>query len=363
MASQLNHPLRIAFLDSWLQTVSEGSGTAAAIGGLALALEKKGHQVERIVPLSNYPSNLTMRRLWYNVTLPQRLKQHHFDLIVGFDIDGVRWSRYAQVPYVCSIKGVLAEEQRYEQGWPKLMLWSLSLLERLNARRSPCVISTSQYCGDRIQHHYGVKPEKIYIVPEGINLEQWPTPDESRRDQWTILCVARQYPRKHITDLITAFRIVVDRYPQATLVIIGDGPEHENICQKVADYKLKANVKVLGALADNEDVQAWYHRSSIFCLPSVQEGFGIVFLEAMASGLPIVSTQATAIPEVVPHQQAGLLIPPQDPGALAEAITTLLENPKLRSHYRDFGLQHVKQFTWDKVADQFLGAIAPRIST
>ena len=79
------------------------------------------------------------------------------------------------------------------------------------------------------------------------------------------------------------------------------------MCIRDRAYNLESSVRMLGAIADDAEVRAWYGRSSIFCLPSVQEGFGIVFLEAMASGLPIVSTNAAAIPEVVPHGQLSLI--------------------------------------------------------
>ena len=121
-----------------------------------------------------------------------------------------------------------------------------------------------------------------------------------------------------------------DRLPSARLVVIGDGPEHGTLQALVQQLELGSVVRLLGALADDGEVRAWYRRCAIFCLPSIQEGFGIVFLEAMASGLPVVSTTATAIPEVVPHGQAGLLVPPRDPEALAEALLSLLSDPLCR---------------------------------
>ena len=357
--------MRIAFLDSWLQDAASGSGTAVAIGGLARSLIERGHQVERLAPLGRWPRNLLLRRLWFNVTLPRRLARDHYDLCVGFDIDGVRVSGALGQSYVCSIKGVLAEESRCERGWPRLMLWTLSRLERLNARRAPLVLSTSRYCCERIQAHYGVPAERLALVPEGIDLHLWsPIGDaaalaaaDARREPCTVLCVARQYPRKRVIDVIAAFPQLLAQRPEARLVVIGDGPEHGALCRQVEDLGIGASVQLLGALASDQEVRAWYQRASIFCLPSIQEGFGIVFLEAMASGLPVVSTTATAIPEVVPHGQAGLLVPPRDPAALAEAMLTLLGDTALRDRCRQFGREHARRYSWDQVASVFLKAV------
>ncbi len=354
--------MRIAFLDSWLQDVAEGSGTAAAIGGLAGALIARGHSVERLVPQGTWPRNLLLRRLWFNLTLPKRLAAAAgcYDLVVGFDIDGVRVAHRCPVPYVCCIKGVLEEESRCERGWPRLMLWGLSRLERLHARRAPLVLSTSRYCCNRIEVLYGVAPGTLRVVPEGIDLALWSDSGDDERDPHTVLCVARQYPRKRVADLIEAFRQVVDQLPhQARLVVIGDGPEHGALAAQVARLGLEGQVKLLGALPNDAEVRAWYRRCAVFCLPSIQEGFGIVFLEAMASGLPVVSTTATAIPEVVPHGRAGLLVPPRDPEALAQALLTLLGDDELLARCRAFGREHVRPFSWDRVAEHFLAAVDP----
>lgn len=371
--------MRIAFLDSWLQDAACGSGTAVAIGGLASALIRRGHTVERLVPRGRWPRSLLLRRLWFNLTLPARFGRGGFgrggeagsyDLIVGFDIDGVRLAGSSPAPYACSIKGVLAEESRCERGWPRRMLAGLALLERRNARRAPLVLSTSRYCIDRIRHHYGVPAQRLALVPEGIDLELWQSSTDPAavadldacREPFTVLCVARQYPRKRIVDLIDAFATVSACEPRARLVVIGDGPEHTTLSQRVRTLGLDGSVRLLGALPDDAEVRAWYGRASVFCLPSEQEGFGIVFLEAMASGLPVVSTTAAAIPEVVPDGEVGLLVPPRDPAALAEALLRLLQDPALRARLRDAGRLHAGRYGWDRVADRFLEAVAPLLS-
>ncbi|NJN19397.1 MAG: glycosyltransferase family 4 protein, partial [Oscillochloris sp.] len=161
-----------------------------------------------------------------------------------------------------------------------------------------------------------------------------------------------------IADLLRAFAILHNIHQQARLVVIGDGPEHGKLKRLAEQLQLGAAVRLLGGLPDDDEVVSWYRRASIFCLPSVQEGFGIVFLEAMAAGLPIVAINTSAIPEVVPHERAGLLAPPRDPQALAETLLCLLEQPQLRAELGAYGREHVAGYDWPQVAEQFLAAVS-----
>lgn len=357
--------MRIAFLDSWLQNAVDGSGTAASISGLGQALRQQGHAVVRFSPFTERPGNLTARRLLFNLQLPALLRGLRYDLVVGFDIDGALGARRgAQAAYICAIKGVIAEELRHERGRTQALFRVLALLEGRNARSADLVLTDSAYARAAIERHYAVPGRRVRLVPEGIDMGHWAriaaaTPRAS--DGQTILCVARQYPRKHIDDLLQAMVIVRQRVPKAHAVIIGDGPEHQRLRQRVAELQLGASVRLLGALPDNDDVARWYRRADIFCLPSVQEGFGMVFTEAMASGLPIVATLSAAIPEVVPHNRAGLLVPPANPAALADALVELLRNPDQRAAFGTYGQQHVQQYDWSRVATQFIAAVSPLV--
>lgn len=358
--------LRIAFLDSWLQQVVDGSGTAAAIGGLGRALRARGHHVARIGPTRAWPPALTPRRLLFNLQLPALLRSLAYDLIVGFDLDGFLVAGRAPAPYVCSVKGVIAEELRHERGSVRRLLWVLSRLERANARRAPLVLTTSDYCRRMIGQHYGVPTARVRLVPEGIDLARWrrllSAPGGPEREGQLILCVARQYPRKHVADLLHAVAALRPHFPGARLVVIGDGPEHPRLRSLADRLALGPAVSLLGAIPDDDAVVRWYRRAGIFCLPSVQEGFGIVFLEAMAAGLPIVATTAAAVPEVVPHGQAGTLVPPGDIPALTAALAELLARPQLRAEYGATGAAHVARYDWDRVAGRFLEAIAPMVA-
>jgi glycosyltransferase involved in cell wall biosynthesis len=98
-----------------------------------------------------------------------------------------------------------------------------------------------------------------------------------------------------------------------------------------------------------------YNRAHVFCLPSVQEGFGIVFLEAMAAGKPIVAARAAAVPELVRN---GILVEPENPGALAEAIVRLYRDPDLCHSLSLAGLRNAEQFEMHRVATRFLSEVA-----
>ena len=361
--------MQIAFIDSWIQTVAEGSGTAAGIGGLQRALIARGHRVARLVPPHSWPTNTTARRLLFNYHLPALLRTLRYDLVVGFDIDGVRWSGArpsirrdsAGTPYIASIKGVIAEEMQHEGGRTRLLFELLSRLEGRNARRADAVLTTSEYCRSAIRRHYGVEPSQVRLVPEGIDLARWRglaarVPHQS--DGATILCVARQYPRKHVADLLRALPEVRRAVPRARAVIAGDGPEHARLRALAAELSLDDAVIFTGALADDQ-LALLYRQADVFCLPSVQEGFGIVFLEALACGLPVVATLAAAIPEVVPDRRAGLLVRPGDVAALAHALIELLTRPRQRASYGAFGRAYVERFDWDRVAQIFLEQVAP----
>src|SRR5262249_51194424 len=121
-----------------------------------------------------------------------------------------------------------------------------------------------------------------------------------------------------------------------------------------AELNLGDSVRLLGEVPDDAEVGRLYREADVFCLPTVQEGFGIVFLEAMASGLPVVATTAAAIPEVVPDGKAGLLVPPGDVEALAAALVELLRDPGRRAACAAFGHKHVRQYDWPVIGRTFL---------
>ena len=179
-----------------------------------------------------------------------------------------------------------------------------------------------------------------------------PSPDEGH---FTVLCVCRFYARKRVDLLLRAAAMLRGRIPELEIRIVGGGMEEARLRALWRELHLQSTVKWIGNVTERE-LAAEYQHANVFCLPSVQEGFGIVFLEAMAAGKPIVAARSAAVPEVVEH---GLLVEPDDAEALAAAIETLYLNAGLRVRLGADGLRAVQHFEMKRGALSFLNTVSP----
>jgi glycosyltransferase involved in cell wall biosynthesis len=232
--------------------------------------------------------------------------------------------------------------------------------EARNVARADLVLVTSRYCAEVAQREYGVPPERLAVVPEPIDLEVWDdqfwrAPRRPRGGP-VVLCVARMYPRKRIGDLLLAAGVLRARVPGLQMRVVGRGPEWPALSRLHAELGLGESVALLGDLT-RERLAEEYVNATVFCLPSVQEGFGIVFLEAMAAELPVVACRVAAIPEVVQDGVTGLLTAPRSPGELAVAIERLIADLMLARALGREGRRRALGFTPRHVAERFLHAV------
>jgi glycosyltransferase involved in cell wall biosynthesis len=163
------------------------------------------------------------------------------------------------------------------------------------------------------------------------------------------------YPRKRFGDLLRAAVLLRARIPDVEVRIVGDGPEFAKLRALHQELNLEPTVIFLGDVSRSR-LAGEYVNADCFCLPSVQEGFGIVFLEAMAAGLAVVGCRAAAIPEVVIDRRTGWLVEPGSPEALAAALERLLTDHALRKELAEGGRQRVADFARDRVAARFAEA-------
>jgi glycosyltransferase involved in cell wall biosynthesis len=295
--------VRVRFITSTPLDIRRGSGTFVGIHVLAGALRRLGHEVEFETPRFRLPV-YTLQRLAFNAMLRPSAD---FDLTAGFDLDGYRIAA-GNPSHIAALKGVVADEVRFECGVTRATMSIQARYEQLHARRARRVLVTSRYSAERAREAYGLASLPA-VVPEPIELGEWRRLlglHQARSSRFTVLFAGRLYRRKRVDVLLRAAAALRSRIPELEIRIVGNGP-HAALLRGLARHlKLESTVSWLGDVPRSE-LAAEYNRADVFCLPSAQEGFGIVLLEAMAAGKPIVATRAAAIPEVAPH---GLLVGP-----------------------------------------------------
>jgi glycosyltransferase involved in cell wall biosynthesis len=348
--------VRVRFLTATPLDIRRGSGTYVGIQVLAGALQNLGHAVVYETPQLRLPI-YTAERLLFNRSLKV---SPDCDLTVGFDMDGYRIAA-GERAHVAALKGVIADEARFESGMTRFTMGIQARCEWLHVRRAARVLVTSRYSAERAAEFYGLR-ELPAIVPEPIDLGEWRGLLEQHgglleqhpagSPRFTVLFVGRHYRRKRVDVLLRAAAVLAGRIPGLDVRIVGSGPctaRWRNLSQRL---KLEGVVSWLGDIS-RAQLAAEYNHADLFCLPSVQEGFGIVLLEAMASATPIVAARAAAIPEVAPH---AALVEPEQPEALAAGIEALYQSPEARAAQRRAGSARVAEFDAPRVAQAFLEA-------
>lgn len=352
--------MRFEFLSSTPPTPTEGSGTWVAIDGLLRGLERLGHAVAfRLIRTRT--GFHTLDRWLYNagvVASPPAA-----DVVVGVDLDGFLWARRrrtaggARPRFVVCLKGIIADELRNEQGLVRALLGVQARWEQRNTDRADRVVVPSRYSASVAHEVYGVPAERLAVVPEPIDLAEWrrrfaavePAPSGPP----AVLAVARMYPRKRLDDLLRAAAVLRERIPDVRVRIVGAGPESARLHAMHAALGLGETVTFLGEVSRRE-LAVQYVRAHCFCLPTVQEGFGLVFAEAMAAGLAVVACRAAAVPEIVEDRRTGLLVNPGSPEELAMALETLLTNDGLRATLGQAGAAKVAALDLEPVARRFV---------
>ncbi len=236
------------------------------------------------------------------------------------------------------------------------LTWQLAWKGTLRAR---CLIADSNFTRQLIVERFSFPPERVVVAPLGVELAFRPLPreavEELRRryalpDALLLLHVGHTQPRKNLEGLLHALAIVRRRNSHVVLLQVGGVPTARQRAL-VESLGLRDAVHFLGPVSES-DLIAFYNLADVFVFPSLYEGFGFPPLEAMACGTPVVASHAASLPEVV--GDAGLLVDPCDPEAMAEAIHRVLQDPELAEELRRRGLERARQFTWERTAQETL---------
>ena len=179
---------------------------------------------------------------------------------------------------------------------------------------------------------------------------------ETKYSDPTIVTVCRLVEYKRVSDLIRAVALLRAPYPNLKLKIIGNGPEEESLRKLTRELDLEQNIEFLGKISDYTDVIKILKRSHIFALPSITEGFGMVIIEAMASGIPYVASNIPPIYEVTEGGTGGILCTPKNCVEFAESIEKLLADKRTYDEKVTSINGYIGRYNWasiSAIADQF----------
>ncbi|MDE2434445.1 MAG: glycosyltransferase family 4 protein, partial [Burkholderiales bacterium] len=231
-------------------------------------------------------------------------------------------------------------------------------LDKRLARFNDVAIAVSSPVAAELRRH--MTAATICQIGNGIDLSRFDvklTKQDARRmlglaqDGNVIGFVGRLSPEKGLNYLIEAAQLMTDKIPRLSLIIAGDGPEHDRLHREIQSRGL---TKVVHLLGNRKDTPVVYAAMDVFALPSIDEAFPMVLLEAMASRRPVVATQVGEVCRIVTDHQTGYVVPPRQPNALANALTNLLSQPeKLESISQAAHLHAQRHFSSRTVAGQY----------
>jgi len=246
---------------------------------------------------------------------------------------------------------------RREYSSPEYQRRFSELLRRAIAR-ADCILTGSQSTSAQLQGTCGVAPERIRVIPYGVDLPDHVLSGEERvreRARWAgegnqmLLSVGMLEVRKNILNSLRALRMLPGRYH---LVLAGgDGYGSAPVHAFIREQKLENRVRVLGYVRE-EALAALYQSATTLVFPSFDEGFGFPVLEAMACGLPVVTSKTSSLPEVCGH--AALYVDPTDPEEIAARVLQSVENAELRESLIDKGYARAREFPWRRTAERTL---------
>ena len=346
---------RCRIVTSWPLEGGFGSGTSAVANGVIGALRQRGFGVETLDFKASSENYLltTAQRLAFGCRIGGGMGRREPMPNVAFDQDGYFFPIH--VPYACMLQALYADIIRFEHGLIGGAVRLLARLERRSAEKAAAVFVASEYTARKAADLYGLPAAKIRVMNNGLFLDDWrallngaPPRSDARP---TLLCVARLYRRKSVDRLIAeAWPLVLKKIPEARLLVGGYGLEFDRLCALVHGRGLATSVIMLGHIPSGSALAHVYRSADVFCLPSMQENFGVVLLEAMAAGLPVTAFRAGAVPEVSRDGSEALLAETDDFSGLAERITHLLQNAGERRRLGAAGMERVERhYRWERV--------------
>jgi glycosyltransferase involved in cell wall biosynthesis len=246
------------------------------------------------------------------------------------------YEQFSWLPLIARLGGaqvvIFTEHIRQPNQFAVLKRMHLKLCNLLLRQLGCKVLAISDYIRSLLVNNYEMHPEQVSILRNGVSLSRFRTSPDSGREvrrelglspeNSLVLSASNLRPEKGLDVLLKAFPIILKKCPSAVLIIVGDGPEKNRLEELAAELRLGERVRFLGL---RSDVQLFMQICDVLVVPSVwQEPAGLVVLEAMACGKPVVVTRVGGMPEPVLNGSTGMIVPPNSGVDLAEAISSIL---------------------------------------
>ena len=282
------------------------------------------------------------------------IRRYHIDIIhshwiIPQGFTGTICKKIWHIPLIVSSHG--PDVQLFEK-WKELkplLCWSAS--------RADILTANSSFTKNALENLVTLNNPCI-VIPMGVQ----PVPltnTERKTDSPQILFVGRLIEWKGTDTLIRAMVHVIKKRPESILNIVGEGPEHGTLVHLSRELDITQHIRFLGPLK-NEALEKMFAHASVLVLPSrpfcgiVMEGLGVVVLEAMSHGVPVIGSNGGGITDIIEDGYNGFLVPYDDDAILAEKILTITGDDELRETFRRHGFETVKEkFSWDAISRQF----------
>lgn len=287
------------------------------------------------------------RKLIHSSATPFDVTLAFFGVPCGFLALLLRWEFH--LPYVVSLRGSDVP------GYSRKYAWLYPLLQQIIRfvwRRAAAVVPNSQGLLELAQR---TDPKQAFVIIEnGVDTKHF-VPDPAKRPTDAFIVTpgaSRVTERKGLNYLIEAIAILAPKYPELRLKVMGDGNAKPSLEALVKEKGLEEKVQFLGRIP-REETKGYYQEASLFVLPSLNEGMSNAMLEALASGLPIISTPTGGAAELVEEGKNGKIIPEKSVEAIRAAIEMFLQNKALVAEYGAESRRRAELQGWDKIAENF----------
>ena len=262
---------------------------------------------------------------------------------------------YPRLPFILTMQeGKKLDEQAFILNW----------LRELIIKKADVITVISNYLKEYTRNISNNK--KVFLIPNGVDLKNFQFPISNFQSNLnlqnpvfentkTIITVSRLVPKNGLSDLIQAFSILNTKYKMQNtkLLIVGDGPLLASLNFEVKSLRMEDSVNFIGKIS-NEMIPQYLAQADVFVRPSLSEGLGTAFLEAMAAGLPVIATPVGGISDFLKDGETGLFCRVGDPEDIAAKISKVLSDGVLKSRLILNGRKLVEEkYTWDKISDKF----------